>query len=338
MRVAVFSTKGYDREFLDAANWQSGHDLHYFESRLNTETCSLVQGFEAVCVFVNDTVDRAVLQAMAGGGGKLLALRSAGFSHVDLKAAVEMGIKVARVPAYSLHAVAEHTLALILALNRHVHRAFNRVRERNFALDGLLGFDMHKKTVGVVGTGQIGSVFTKLMFGFGCELLGHDLRPNDKCLALGMKYVSLEELLARSHIISLHCPLTPQTRHLINGQTVSRMRPGVMIVNTSRGAIVDTRAVIEGLKNGRIGSLALDVYEKEGDLFFEDLSDKVIQDDVFARLLTFPNVLITGHQGFFTREALGNIAETTLANITAFATGRGEFHEVTQDMVLGGAA
>lgn len=336
MRVAVFSTKKYDRQFLGQANERAGHELHYFETRLTGETRFLVEGFDAVCVFVNDAVDRAVLQAMEKSGARLLALRSAGFNHVDLHAAAEFKITVVRVPAYSPHAVAEHTLALILALNRHIHRAYNRVRERNFALDGLLGFDVHGKTVGVVGTGKIGAIFTRLMSGFGCELLGYDLYPNKDCLALGMYYVQLDELLARSHIISLHCPLTPQTHHLINGEAISKMKPGVMLINTSRGAIVDTRAVIAGLKKGKIGSLGLDVYEEEADLFFEDLSDKVVQDDVFARLLTFPNVLITGHQGFFTEEALRNIAETTIGNITAFASGRGGFHEVTLDMVKAG--
>lgn len=330
MRVAIFSTKKYDQEFMDEANKQAGHDLHYFETRLTSETCSLVQGFDAVCVFVNDSVDRTVLKAMAEGGVKLLALRSAGFNHVDLKAAKELNIMVARVPAYSPYAVAEHTLALILALNRHIHRAYNRVRERNFALDGLLGFDIRGKTVGVIGTGQIGTVFTRLMSGFGCKLLGNDPTPNKDCQAMGMKYVQLDELFERSHIISLHCPLTPQTHHLINSQVVSKMKNGVMLINTSRGAIVDTKALIDGLKSGKLGSVGLDVYEEEADLFFEDLSDMVIQDDVFARLLTFPNVLITGHQGFFTQEALRSIAETTLGNITAFETGQGQIHEVTQ--------
>lgn len=335
MRVAVFSTKGYDRRFLDQANAQAGHELHYFETRLTEETCTLVQGFDAVCVFVNDVVNRAVLQCMASTGVKLLALRSAGFNHVDLQAARELGITVARVPAYSPHAVAEHTLALILALNRQIHKAYNRVRERNFALDGLLGFDVHGKTVGVIGTGQIGEVFTRLMSGFGCELLGHDPHPNQACEAMGMQYVRIEELFARAHIISLHCPLTPRTRHLINKDAIARMRAGAMLINTSRGAIVDTRAVIAGLKSGKIGGLGLDVYEEEADLFFEDLSNEVIQDDVFARLLTFPNVLITGHQGFFTEEALRNIAETTIGNISAFSSGRGEIQEVTPDMARG---
>lgn len=336
MRVAVFSTKGYDRQFLDAANQRAGHELHYFETRLTPETSSLVHGFDAICVFVNDLVDKNVLRAMADRGVKLVALRSAGFNHVDLKAASEFNIKVARVPAYSPHAVAEHTLALILALNRHVHRAYNRVRERNFALDGLLGFDMHQKAIGVIGTGKIGMVFVRLLTGFGCELLGHDPFPNEDCRALGMEYVELDELFARSRIITLHCPLTPQTRHLINREAISKMRPGVMLINTSRGAIIDTQAVVEGLKKGRIGSLGLDVYEEEADLFFEDLSDQVIQDDVFARLLTFPNVLITGHQGFFTEEALCNIAETTLGNISAFESGQGNFHEINHGMAKGG--
>ncbi len=331
MRVAIFSTKKYDQEFLDAANNEAGHELHYFETRLTSETCSLVQGFDAVCVFVNDSVDRTVMQAMAESGVKLLALRSAGFNHVDLKAAKEFNITVARVPAYSPYAVAEHTLALVLALNRHIHRAYNRVRERNFALDGLLGVDIYGKTVGVIGTGQIGTVFTKLMSGFGCELLGHDPNPSKDCQALGMNYVPIDELFERSHIISLHCPLTPETHHLINNQAVSKMRDGVMLINTSRGAIVDTRALIDGLKSSKIGNVGLDVYEEEADLFFEDLSDEVIQDDVFARLLTFPNVLITGHQGFFTEEALRSIAETTLENITAFETGKGHIHEVCQE-------
>ncbi|GAB6056917.1 2-hydroxyacid dehydrogenase [Desulfonatronum parangueonense] len=335
MRVAVFSTKKYDQVFLDDANKQAGHELRYFETRLTSETCSLVRGFDAVCVFVNDSVDRTVLQCMAEGGVKLLALRSAGFNHVDLKAAKEFNITVARVPAYSPHAVAEHTLALVLSLNRHIHKAYNRVRERNFALDGLLGFDIHGKTVGVIGTGQIGSIFTRLMSGFGCDLLGYSPHPREECQALGMKYVQLDELFERSHIISLHCPLTPQTRHLINGEAISKMRKGVMIINTSRGAIVDTRALINGLKSGKIGSVGLDVYEEEADLFFEDLSDEVIQDDVFARLLTFPNVLITGHQGFFTEEALRNIAETTLENITAFQTGGDNIHLVIQERVKG---
>lgn len=328
MKIAMFSTKGYDRAFFDRVRADFGHEIHYFESRLTPETVPLVEGFEGVCVFVNDQVDGEVLKGLEERGVKLVALRCAGFNQVDLERAEELGVTIVRVPAYSPYAVAEHTLALVLALNRQIHRAYNRVREGNFALDGLLGFDMHKKTVGIVGTGQIGRVFASLLSGFGCELLAYDPYPNQAAVELGVKYVELSELFARSHIISLHCPLTPETHHLIDAQAIEQMRKGVMIVNTSRGAIIDTRVVIEGLKSEKIGSLALDVYEEEADLFFEDLSDRVIQDDIFARLLTFPNVLITGHQGFFTSEALENIAATTLANISAFETGSGEYFEV----------
>ena len=333
MKIAMFSTKGYDRQFFDAINEDSGHKITYFESRLTPETATLVDGFDVVCPFVNDQVDETVLRQIAEYGVQLVALRSAGFNHVDLHAAQRLDITVARVPAYSPHAVAEHTLALILGLNRHTHRAHNRVRERNFALDGLLGFDLHAKTVGIVGTGKIGTVFAHLMAGFGCDLLACDPFPNEACRELGVTYTSSDELFERSHVISLHCPLTPETHHLIDAEAIRRMRHGVMLINTSRGALVDTRAVIEGLKSEQIGYLGLDVYEEEADLFFEDLSDRVIQDDVFARLLTFPNVLITGHQGFFTREALTNIAETTLANISAFESGKGSFHQVTPEQL-----
>jgi D-lactate dehydrogenase len=328
MDLAVFSTKPYDRRFLEAANAQYGHDLRFFEPRLTPETVSLATGFTGVCAFVNDVLSAPVLRKLAAGGTKLIALRSAGFNHVDLNAAQTLGLTVARVPAYSPFAVAEHALALILTLNRKTHRAFNRVREGNFALDGLLGFDLHGKTVGVVGTGKIGLIFARLMAGFGCEVLAYDPYPNPEVRA---RYVSLPELLEAADIVSLHCPLTPETYHLIGADAVAQMKPGTMLINTSRGALVDTRAVIAGLKSGRIGALGLDVYEEEGDLFFEDLSDRVIQDDVFTRLLTFPNVLITGHQGFFTVEALENIARTTLHNATAFETGAGELHRVVLD-------
>ena len=328
MKIAMYSTKGYDRTFFDALNQKAGHEIKYLEARLTPETAALSDGCGAVCPFVNDQVDQAVLRELAGRGVQLIALRSAGFNHVDLQVAQDLGITVARVPAYSPHAVAEHTLALILTLNRQTHRAHNRVRERNFALDGLLGFDLHQKTVGIVGTGKIGTVFARLMAGFGCELLAHDPYPSQECRKMGVEYVEREQLFARSHIISLHCPLTPATHHLVDDVAIERMRPGIMLINTSRGALVDTRAVIDGLKSEKIGYLGLDVYEEEADLFFEDLSDRVIQDDVFARLLTFPNVLITGHQGFFTREALTKIAEVTLANVTAYQTGEGTLYQV----------
>jgi D-lactate dehydrogenase len=325
MLIAVFSTKPYDRRFLAAANEAAGggHGFAWIEARLDPITARLAEGCEAACLFVNDRADAAALEALAAGGVRFLALRSAGFNHVDLAAAKRLGIAIGRVPAYSPEAVAEHAVALILALNRHIHRAYNRVREGNFALEGLLGFDLHGKAVGVVGTGQIGVAFAKIMAGFGCRMLGFDPQPNPACQALGMDYRPLEALLPEADIVSLHCPLTPATRHLIDAAALARMKPGAMLVNTSRGAILDTHAVIEALKSRHLGALALDVYEEEEKLFFEDLSDTVIADDVFARLLTFPNVLVTGHQAFFTAEAMRAIAETTLANIASFAaTGR----------------
>jgi len=333
MKVAVFSTKSYDRQFLVAANRAAGHDLVFLDAHLNELTAAAVDGAEAVCIFVNDDAGAGVLAALDRRGVRLVALRSAGFNHVDLVRARELGITIARVPEYSPHAVAEHTVALILALNRRIHRAYARVREGNFALDGLMGFDLNGKTVGVIGTGKIGLLVMRIMRGFGCEILAHDPWPSPAAEALGACYVPLPELLAGSDIVTLHCPLTPETRHLIDAGAIAGMRKGAMLVNTSRGAVIDTRAVIHGLKSGRIGSLALDVYEEEGDLFFENLSDEVIKDDVFARLLTFPNVLITGHQAFFTVEALTAIAETTVANITAFEdTGRA-LHEISTERV-----
>ena len=333
MRIAVFSTKPYDRSALDRANEAHGHDLTYFEHRLSPSSIPLVEDFDAVCPFVNDELSDGVLERLSDAGVRLLTLRSAGFNHVDLRAAERHGIAVARVPAYSPHAVAEHAMALILTLNRKLHRAYARVREGNFSLDGLLGFDLHGKTVGVIGTGKIGTVFCKILAGFGCRILATDPVPNEEARRAGAEYVDLDALLASSDIIALHLPLTPETYHLIDAEALARMSDGVMLINTSRGALVDTPAVIAGLKSGRIGALGLDVYEEEADLFFEDLSNSVIQDDIFARLLTFPNVLITGHQGFFTREAVANIAETTLANATAFETGEGPFHRVALEDV-----
>ena len=332
MKIAMFSTKSYDRRFFEAANEQNGHVLTFFEPRLTPDTATLAEGHDAVCAFVNDHLDAAVLERLTDGGVRLLALRSAGFNHVDLDAAERLGLTVARVPAYSPHAVAEHALALLLALNRQIYRAYNRVREGNFALDGLIGFDLNGKTVGVVGTGKIGATFAQIVHGLGCEVLALDPYPNPELEGVA-SYVSRNELLARSDVVSLHCPLTPETHHVIDDAALDRMREGVTLMNTSRGQLIDTRAVIEALKRGRIGRLGLDVYEEEGDLFFEDLSNRVIRDDVFSRLLTFPNVLITGHQGFFTEEAMQNIAETTLANVRAFETGEGPVHEVTSDMV-----
>jgi len=334
MNIAVFSTKPYDRMFLEAANAAHGHELIYFEPRLTRETSALAAGFPAVCVFVNDQLDATVLAALARQETRLIALRCAGFNNVELAAAREVGLTVVRVPAYSPHAVAEHTLGLVLALNRKIHRAYARVREGNFALDGLLGFDLYGQTVGIVGTGQIGAVVARIMGGFGCRILAHDPFPNPECEALGARYVALPELFADSDMITLHCPLTPQTRHLIDAQALQQMKPGVMLINTSRGALIDTPSVTEALKSGKIGYLGLDVYEEEADLFFEDLSNIVLQDDVFARLLTFPNVIITGHQAFFTRNALERIAETTLANITTFEQRLASPNEISVDRLM----
>ncbi|MEV4479139.1 2-hydroxyacid dehydrogenase [Micromonospora coxensis] len=316
MRVAVFSTKPYDRDFLTAANADGRHELALLEPRLSVETATLARGADAVCAFVNDDLGAPVLEQLAGAGVRVVALRSAGYNHVDVAAAAKLGLTVVRVPEYSPYAVAEHCVGLMLALNRKIHRAHNRVREHNFALTGLLGFDLHGKTIGVVGTGKIGVSVARIMVGFGCRVLASDPYPNPDALAAGVEYVPLETLLAQSHVVTLHCPLTPDTHHLIDADRIRQMRPGVMLINTSRGALVDTRAVIAGLKNGRIGHLGLDVYEEETDLFFEDLSDQMLRDDDFSRLSTFPNVLITGHQAFFTEEALHNIAATTIANLT----------------------
>ena len=330
MRVAVFSTKAYDRQFLDAANAATDrpHEIAYFEAHLEPTTAALAEGAEGVCPFVNDDLSREVLGRLKERGTRLIALRGAGFNNVDLAAAEESGIAVARVPAYSPHAVAEHTVALILALDRKICRAHARVREGNFALDGLLGFDLHGRTVGVVGTGRIGMTLARIMASFGCNLVAFDPMRSKDFETLGGRYVTLEELFSASDIISLHCPLSPETRHLIDAAAVARMKRGVMLINTSRGAVVETRALIDGLKSGQIGYLGLDVYEEEADLFFEDLSNEVLQDDVFARLLTFPNVLITAHQAFFTREALEAIARTTIANISTFESSGKPLYEV----------
>jgi D-lactate dehydrogenase len=321
MKLVLFSAKPYDIASFSEANLAAGHEITYLEARLSRETAALARGFGAVCPFVNDQLDRSVLEQLAGQGTRLIALRSAGFNHVDLKAAARLGLTVVRVPAYSPHAVAEHTVGLILSLNRKLHRAYARVREGNFALEGLLGFDLHGRTAGVVGTGKIGAAVVRILHGFGCELLAYDPHPDPGCIALGARYVSLAELWPASDVVTLHCPLTEATRHVVDARSIAAMKRGVMLINTGRGALIDTQAVVAGLKSGHIGYVGLDVYEEEADLFFEDRSSRVIQDDVFARLLTFPNVLVTGHQGFFTRDALRAIAETTLDNVSAFAQG-----------------
>lgn len=322
MKLAFFSTKPYDQRFFEAANHQSaGHELAFFETKLTAKTAALAEGFDGVCVFVNDPLDEAVLETLAGQGCKLILLRCAGYNNVDLAAAERLGMTVCRVPVYSPFAVAEHTVALILSLNRKVHKAYNRVREGNFAIDGLIGFDLNGKTIGIVGTGRIGQILARICIGFGMNVLAHDLKPNAELQAQGVSYVPFDELIEKSDIVSLLCPLTPQTHHLISNDAVAKMKPGVMLINTSRGGLIDAPAVINGLKSGQIGSVALDVYEEEGDVFFEDLSGEVLQDDVLARLLSFPNVLITSHQAFFTREAMEKIADTTLANATGYANG-----------------
>ncbi len=328
MDVTVYSTKPYDRQFMDAA-LSGRHRLAYLDARLTAKTAVLARGTGAVCAFVNDQIDAAVLEQLNALGVRLVALRSAGFNNVDLGAAKLHGIAIARVPAYSPEAVAEHAVALILSLDRNTHRAYARVREGNFALDGLLGFNLHGRTVGIVGTGRIGVSVAKIMLGFGCNVLACDLKPDPECEGLGVVYTPLDNLLAASDVVTLHCPLTPSTHHLIDAAAISRMKRGAMLINTSRGGIVDTQAVIDGLKAGSIGHLGLDVYEEEGDLFFEDMSDQVIRDDVFERLLTFPNVLVTGHQGFFTKDALAAIAQTTMENISAFEDTGHALHEIS---------
>jgi D-lactate dehydrogenase len=320
MRIACFDARRYDREFLlRAAQQRPDDEWVFFENRLSSDTAEQARGFDVVCVFVHDRVDKPTLERLAQQGVRLVALRCAGFNNVDLVTAQHLGIRVVRVPAYSPYAVAEHAAGMVLSLNRRFHRAYHRVRDGNFALDGLLGFDLHGKTVGVVGTGRIGEVFCRIMTGLGGIILAHDLHENPNVTAMGGTYVGIEQLFQSADIISLHCPLLPSTRHLINDQTLASMKQGVMIINTSRGALVDTLAVIRGLKSGKIGYLGLDVYEEEDSLFFEDRSEEVLQDDVFARLLTFPNVLVTAHQAFFTQQALEQIAATTLASLDAFA-------------------
>jgi D-lactate dehydrogenase len=322
MKVVVFSTQSYDRQFLEAANHTHRHELIFLEPRLVAETAALAMDAPAVCVFINDQLDSAVLRAIAAQGVRLIAIRAAGFNNVDLKTAEELGMTVVRVPAYSPYAVAEHAIALILTLNRKIYRAYNRVRDDNFSLEGLIGFDLHGSTVGIVGTGKIGQCFAQIMQGFGCKLLAYDPYPNAECLKIGAQYVELSTLLSASDIVSLHCPLTPENHHLINAESLGHLKPGAMLINTSRGGLMDTNAVIKSIKTGQIGYLGIDVYEQEEALFFQDLSDTIIQDDTFQLLQSFPNVVITAHQAFFTSNALQSIAETTLANITNFTQGR----------------
>ncbi|ELR71963.1 D-lactate dehydrogenase [Fulvivirga imtechensis AK7] len=332
-KVAVYSTKPYDKNFLQKAAQGHNVEFHYFEDSLSEETADFARGFEAVCIFVNDRATRHIVEKLAANGVRLIVLRSAGFNHVDLEAVADHGIKVVRVPAYSPYAVAEHALAMIMTLNRKTHRAFNRVRENNFSLNGLIGFDLHGKTVGVIGTGKIGSIFCKIMLGLGCNVIGNDPYPDEEVRKMGVTYHSLEELFRQSDIISLQCPLTPQTHHLINKDAIHLMKEGVMLINTSRGGLIDTKALITGLKSGKIGYLGMDVYEQEENLFFKDLSDQIIHDDLIMRLITFPNVLITSHQAFFTENAMKNIAETTVSNINQFLEAKALDNEVKSEKV-----
>jgi D-lactate dehydrogenase len=328
MKVSIFSTKSYDRQFFTAANIQHQHELTFLEPRLNRQNACLATNANAVCVFVNDEVDKNTLEFLADHGVNLIALRCAGYNNIDVSAAKALGIKIVRVPAYSPYAVAEHTVGLILTLNRKLHRAYNRVREGNFSLEGLLGFDLHGRTVGIIGTGKIGRVVAQIMTGFGCKVLAYDLHHNSDCEKIGVEYVDLSQLFARSDIVTLHCPLTPETYHLVNADAISKMKHQAMLINTGRGALIDTKAIIVALKSGQIGSLGLDVYEQESELFFEDLSDQIIQDDTFARLMTFPNVIITGHQAFFTEDAMRSISEVTLSNITQVELGQNCENEI----------
>lgn len=326
MKVAFFSTKSYDREFFDRYN--SKNEIDYFETSLSEATANLLDNHKAVCCFVNDSLSLAVIKILAAKGVVLIALRCAGFNNVDLLAAEQFNIKVLRVPSYSPEAVAEHALALIMTLCRKTHKAYNRVRENNFSLEKLNGFNLSGKTVGVVGTGEIGSAFCKIMLGIGCKVIAYDIKLNDELKQKGVVFKELSEVLEQSDIISLHCPLNEHTRYLIDKNTISRMKNGVMVINTSRGGLINTRHAIKALKTGHLAYLGLDVYEQEAGLFFQDMSNELIQDDVISRLMTFPNVLITAHQGFFTNEALEEIANITLSNIEQFEKGAELTNEV----------
>lgn len=321
MKIAVFSTKSHDRIYLNKFNIDGTHELTYFDALLDRDTSSLSAGFDAVCVFVNDKMDSATITVLAKNGIKLIALRCAGFNNVDIDAAIDKNIKVVRVPAYSPQAVAEHAVALILTLNRKTHKVYNRIRESNFSLENLIGFNLYNKTVGVIGTGKIGEAFCNIMLGFGCRVIAYDIKESEKLKEKGIKYKPFEEVLRESDIISLHCPLTSQTRYLFDNQTFAKMKKGAMLINTSRGALLNTYEAIEALRSEQLGYLGIDVYEQEENLFFRDLSESVIQDDLIERLMTFHNVLITPHQGFFTKEALDQIAITTLQNCTDFENG-----------------
>ncbi len=330
MRIALFSSTSYDKEYFENARQAFKFDITHFETRLRSRTAHLTAGFEAVIVFVNDEIDRQTIGILKEHGVSLVALRCAGFNNVDLAAAAEAGLRVVRVPAYSPEAVAEHALALILTLNRKTHKAYNRVRDGNFSLERLTGFNLSGKVVGVIGTGKIGAVFASIMSGMGCRVVAFDLFPNEALKQSGLEYVSFEKLLNVADIISLHCPLTTETTYLVNKKTLNMMKPGVMLINTSRGALINTNDVIASLKNHKLAYLGIDVYEQEEKLFFRDRSEQILQDDEIARLMSFPNVLITAHQAFLTREALEQIAATTLESLNSFKNGAELLNEVKQ--------
>jgi len=322
MKTAVFSARRYDKSLLAQANADAGHALRFLEDRLTPATAILAKDCAAVCVFVNDNADAEVLEILARQGTRLVATRSTGYNHIDAQAAARLGIAVVRVTDYSPHSVAEFAVGLLLAVNRKIARASVRTRDGNFDLDGLMGFDLHGKTVGVIGTGKIGTIFARIMAGFGCTVVGHDRYPAPAFEALGGRYVGIDELLDCSDVVSLHCPLTEETHHIVNAASLARAKRGSILVNTSRGGLVDTEAAIQALKSGQLGGLAIDVYEQEASLFFQDLSSTIITDDVIQRLVSFPNVIVTGHQAFFTLEAIGQIMRTTIESITAFEQGR----------------
>ncbi|SDC52873.1 D-lactate dehydrogenase [Algoriphagus faecimaris] len=322
MRVAFFSTKSYDKISFARNADSYTHEFTFFEAKLDRHSAVLAEGHDAVCAFVNDQLDKQTLKSLKEVGVELIALRCAGYNQVDLDCARNLGISIVRVPAYSPEAVAEHAFALILTLSRKTHKAYNRVRENNYSIEGLTGINLHGKTVGVIGTGAIGKAFCRIALGFGCKVLAYDIYENEELKSLGVSYVTLDEIMQQSTILSLHCPLTPDTKHLINKNTLEKMQDGCMLINTSRGALIETKSVIRSLKNGKIGFLGIDVYEQEEDLFFQNRSEEILQDEQIARLMTFPNVLITGHQAFLTKEALDQIAKTTLDNLSAFEQGK----------------
>ncbi|MFC3881782.1 2-hydroxyacid dehydrogenase [Algoriphagus namhaensis] len=321
MKVAFFNTKPYEQKSFEAQLDGSGHDFTFFEAKLDLDTAPLAKGFDAICSFVNDHLDQAILEKLNGFGINKVVLRCAGFNQIDLEAAKVLDFTICRVPAYSPEAVAEHSFALLLTLSRKTHKAFNRVRDNNFSLVGLTGFNIHQKTIGVIGTGAIGKAFIRIAMGFGCRILAYDLYPDQKMKDLGVSYLPLEDVLNQSDILSLHCPLTEDSFHMINKKALQKMKAGVTIINTSRGALINTKDAISGLKKGKIGFLGIDVYEQEENLFFQNLSEEILQDEQIARLMTFPNVLITGHQAFLTHEALSEIARVTLLNLDQIEAG-----------------